>query len=257
MFKRFILFRPEFPDGGGGAPPAVVDPPAPAPAPIAAPAPAAPAPAAEAWQGPSRDEWEATQTFVQLVASALSEEDPPDPVAPAAPPALDLSNPQAIIDLIESKSNERAEAIIGDRFGPYQPVMDQMVAEEGKKLVLGELEKIAKGDPERGVEGIGEFNRDLAAKLAQAYFHPSADPRQVLMAAAKEAQMFGQSERTAALGQERGALQNRLDAGNTPSGPAADAQPGYPEGAPPGLDKYQLTAWRWEQNRAGRGSPVG
>lgn len=248
---RGLVFQAD-PDGGGT--PAGADPPAAPPALEPVPAPAAAAPAPASW-APSREEWDQTQEFQRLIIEALQEPEP-DPTA-GVPPQIDFSNPQAVIDLIEQKSNERAEALIGERFGPYQPVMDQMVAEQGKALVMAELDKLSAGDAAAGVAAVGPFDKEMAAQLAQAYFHPSADPREVLLAAARATQAWEMRVKSGALDAERTQMQNRLDAGATPSGPAADLAPGYPPGAPEGLDKYQLTAWRWEQTRKAQGSPVG
>ena len=232
------------PSGGGveAPPPAPV---APAPAPPASPPPAS-------W-APSREEWEQTQAFQSAVMTALMEDDQPDP-AVGPPPQIDLSTPEKVVALIEEKAAEKAQALMSERLGPYMPVLDKQMAEEGKALVHAELTKIAKGDPDRGVEGVGEFDLDMAGKLAQSFHATGIPPEQAILLAARETYAYEARIRQAALTAERGQMQNRLEAGREPA-PGGAVHESAP--AREGEDRYQRIAREWEEKRKTAGSPVG
>lgn len=241
FLDRFTHYEATMDGGGEAAPPPALD------------EPVAP-PAAEPW-APSRQEWEEQQQLHRIVLEALAAPDEPEYVEPETP---QFRTPEELMEYVQAQVNAGAERLYEERMGPYVPVLDKMAADEGKALVDAELDKIANGDPARGVTGIGEFDKGYANVLAQAYFNQGVQPHEAILRAAQETKALQDRTRAEGAQAERGQMQNRLEHGVQPApGSAVSVQENYPQGAPPGMDKYELAAWNWNQRNASRGSPVG
>ena len=231
--------------------PAGADPPV---EPVAAPAPPAAAPPAS-WSGPSREEWEQSKAFQDAILTALYEPEEDDAATPPATPAeIDLSTPDKVLSLIEQKAEEKARALYEERMGPYMPMMDKMAAEEGKAVVHAELTKIAKGDEGRGVQVIGDFDLEMAGRVAQAFHATGVPPEQAIRLAAQETRAYEERIRTGALAAQQGQINNRLEAGHVPAPTGAVHEQDAPRA---GEDKYVRIAREWEERKRASGSPVG
>lgn len=150
---------------------------APAGSPSSPAPPAAPAqqPAADAWGGPSREEW---QTIVrgmgQLAERGLFDEPQQQGEQP------DLDN----MDLGEAISY-----YMDGRIGEISPYIEAAAAREGRERMNEIFDEIEKR-PE-----MGEFDRKLAEKLAQAAFAENPDPRYAQQATITGAQMAAEFQK--------------------------------------------------------------
>lgn len=227
-------------------------------APVEAPA-EAPAPVAEPW-AVSRGDWEATQTqlaesraFQEAVIGALQDDEGAIPTPAELP---NLSDPEAARHYMEEIANQRAEALYKERFEPYMPVIEKITKDEGKRMVVEELDKIANGDQGRGIEGIGDFDREYAAELAHAYFVQGVPADQAIRSAAERTRALQTRAAQGGASGERTVLQNRLSAPLTPSD-AGGAAVETPRSPLTGRDRYEQAAADWLEGRRAPGMPVG
>ena len=226
--------------------------------PVAAPAapvtpPAAPPPSS-GWTGPSQEEWEQTQSFQNAILQALYEPGEEEPGTPAEPPTFDFSTPEKVAEFVRAQVKEGAEKLYEERVGPYLPVLDKQLAEEGKAVVHAELTKIAKGDEGRGVQGIGDFDLEMAGRVAQAFHATGVPPEQAIRLAAQETRAYEERIRSSALAAQQGQINNRLEAGHVPAPTGAVHEQDAPRA---GEDKYVRIAREWEERKRASGSPVG
>lgn len=150
------------------------------------PVPEAPpeAPPEEPWTGPSREEWEAQQQFVQNAAPILGQiadamqytqqAMPPEPQRPAEPPPLDPFDPESVRNFIDYE--------VRSRTGDYDALMQLTMAEQGERLARQELERL-QGE-------VGPFDNDTALMMAAGMLHEQADPTQAMRMAAQYVQSY-------------------------------------------------------------------
>lgn len=215
--------------------------------------PTPPAPPA-GWQGPSQEEWQNVMGFQSLILDALAEDtDTGDPVTPDLP---NLTDPAQARAFMETVANQRAEQLYKERFAPFEPILNDVAKEKGKEMVVGELDRIAKGDPASGRAGIGEFDREQATIVAQAYFAQGIPADKAIRLAAENTLAHEQRIRASSLGAERQQMQHRFDAGWEPRAGARAGEETPP--VPSGRDKYEQIAADWLAKSQTRGpSPVG
>ena len=241
-----LRFRVDEPAGGEPVSEPVATPAAPPTPPAAAP------PAS--WTGPSREEWEQTQAFQSAILQALYEPGEEEPGTPAEPPTFDFSTPEKVAEFVRAQVKEGAEKLYEERVGPYLPVLDKQLAEEGKAVVHAELTKIAKGDEGRGVQGIGDFDLEMAGRVAQAFHATGVPPEQAIRLAAQETRAYEERIRSSALAAQQGQINNRLEVGHVPAPTGAVHEQDAPRA---GEDKYVRIAREWEERKRASGSPVG
>jgi hypothetical protein len=186
-------------------------------------------PAEEAWQGPSQQEWEQTQGYLQQTAPFLNELQSllaePDPYQqPQEQQQFDPGNPDAYLE-------QRLEQMWQERFGAYEPVLGQIAEREGEQMARSTLDRLASEH--------GEFDRDLALTAAQVYVDPERggmSPADALNAAAQFARQTEERIRA----DERAKYTTQLgNAANAPTDIHAPGAAVEAPGVPTGRDRYE------------------
>lgn len=210
---------------------------------------AEPAAEAEAWAGPSQQEWQETQEalgqFAQLMEYLQAE-----PEAPAGPPEpsiferaaageVDLADPETFQSAIRAE----AERLMEERFGPYQPILEAQAQQQGEAMVHEALDAIAKD--------MGEFDRNHALIATQSLLANGVPPEQAFRQAAAITRQFEERTRAAAIEEYKKSLGNLEDVEPEPLGGGAARESEQYKVDPHDPDKYERVAQRFmERKRA-------
>lgn len=163
---------------------------------------------------------------------------------------LDWTDPNAALGEIERRAQAIADQRFEQQFGPYRHLLDEVAQNRGEAMVNAELDLIAKGDPSKGVEGIGEFDRGQALLLSNAFLANGIDPQQAFRQAATITLQNEQKLRQAGVDAY---LERMRAAGDAPAEPHL-AGGAAREGTnltydPRSSDKYEVVAQQWAERR--------
>ena len=164
--------------------------PNPNPNPEPTPAEPTPTPAPEpsgGWAGPSREEWQRLTKQQEDIAKLVGElfEDPGEELEPPDPGSFDMTDPRQVAALMEM--------VVDSRMGQITPYVKTAAQEQGRR-VMKENFATLKGE---GEGKVGDFDENLAERLANFYFEQTGDPQGSLRAAAEEAARIRKEERDA------------------------------------------------------------
>lgn len=171
---------------------------------------------------------------------------------------LDWTDPQAALGEIERRAQAIADQRFEQQFGPYRHLLDEVAQTRGEAMVKDELDVIAKGDPARGIEGIGEFDRDQALLLSNAFLANDVPAEQAFRQAAIITQQNEQKLRQAGVDAY---LEKMKAAGDAPAEPylggGAAREGNELTYDPRSSDKYEVVARQWAERRAAERARAG
>lgn len=193
-------------------------------------------PAVDTWGGPSREEWDQTQTYLAQMAQAIPElygsinglQQPQAQQEAPVEPELDPFDPASVSAYMDFKMEQRLNAAFEENLGPFQGLLGMMASEKGEALAKQELESI-RGD-------IGEFDQDTAYLIASGIIERGGDATQALRSAATHAHEFESKIRA----NEREKYQEELKRlGQAPGESVGGATSTENETIPTGPNRYQ------------------
>lgn len=205
--------------------------------------------AAEEWRGPAREEWEQLTSFQQQLIPFLqeveqrvfrqAEQEQPDPSSQLPP--FDPFDPESV----QAHVQAMAEQMFAERFGPIEPVINAMASQASAKVAEDHLDMLEKGDPERGIPGIGPFDREQAVLIATGLIDPSNpnfDAPAALRHAAQRVQAFESKIRADERAKYEERLRTMREAPTTPAlgGGTGEHIPTAPDVRGMGAEKYEL-----------------
>jgi hypothetical protein len=149
--------------------------------------PETPATPAGGWAGPSQDEWQKTTQSIDKLTQLVGElfEDPGEELEPPDPNSFDMTDPRQVAALMEM--------VVDSRMGQITPYVKTAAQDQGRR-VMQETFATLKGE---GEGKVGDFDENLAERLANFYFEQTGDPQGSLRAAAEEAARIRAEERAA------------------------------------------------------------
>lgn len=211
----------------------------PTPDPAAVAADPAPDPAPEpepSWAGPTQEEWQQTQQYLQSVGEALPtiyqqlQGMAPQPVAPAEPElTYDPFDQNSVQSYIETKVGNLVQGVLTEKLGPLEGLLGMVAQEKGEALAKQELDRL-------GTE-IGTFDSDTAYAIAAGMIDRGADPSQALQTGARHAFELEQRIRN----DERERYKAELaQLGQAPPEIQGGQSPAEVETVPTGPDRYKI-----------------
>jgi hypothetical protein len=151
---------------------------------------------------PDPEEWQQLTGTVQQLAENLR----PVPVQPEPPGIndyfpVDPATGETTLTLegLDRMVQDRAEALVGQRLGMFEPVLNQTVADRGEQLINQKFDSLAEA---------GDFDRTLARELAEGYASTGMDPNVAIERAAERARGFAQAQRQQGVDEYKTTLQN-------------------------------------------------
>lgn len=167
--------------------------------------------------------WNSALSEAEAYYSPLIQEEPGgDMVAPQPQDEETFNDPEFanyVNGIVEERMQERMQAI--------EPLVGMWAKQQGEQLAQEALDKIANGDPERGVPGIGEFDKQTALMFARSYSEAGHEVDQAFYYGALQAQQYEQKIRDAQDAKWKAQLENGQGAGAVPA-PGAGVVEGGP-----------------------------
>ena len=202
------------------------------------------------WAGPTQEEWQQNIAFQQNVLPFLgaveqrlfqqqSQQQPQD----QGPwlPDFDPFDPASVQAHIQAS----AQALIDQRMGPIEPVLNYMADQASEQIANQHLDMLANGDPSRGIQGLGQFDREMAVIVASGMIDPS-NPQFDAPSALRQAAVRVQQYESKIRADERAKQENTLRTlGEAPRTGAFGGGAGENAPVPPnvrgiGVEKYDL-----------------
>ncbi len=202
------------------------------------------------WVGPSREEWEATQRFVNAATPFLSElaqgyyaqqGQPPQQQQTAPEEEFDPYDPDSIRNYV----NTGVRSAVDEALSPYTGMLSYVATRESQQTAEQELQRLQ--------EQVGAFRQDPALLIAAPMIDAGYPAQEALLAAAQYMYGMEQEIRNEAREAYKKELQELSSAPRTGAA-GHDAQ--EMDNIPTGPDRYQVAVERALARRRGT-LPVG